>query len=96
MFGASTFSPSQKRYTQGPKENLRMVLKTVSDILLVAISALAVLLIAVAGFRMAVSAGNSDEASKGKAMVRYNILAIVVSLMAYTLIEFVSWIVRAS
>lgn len=90
------FTPNENKYNQGPRGNLSNLLQRIADFLLIAIGTLAVLLIAVAGFRMATSAGNSDEATKGKTMVRFNLLAIVVSLMAYTIIQFVSWIISAA
>jgi hypothetical protein len=97
-FDSTALSPSSNpgAYKGGPKENFTNVLKRVANMLLVAISVLAVLLIAVAGFRMAISAGNSDEAAKGKTMVRFNILALVTALMAYTIIQAVTWILSAT
>lgn len=63
--------------------------------LLIAITTLAALLIAVAGLRMALSAGSSDEASKGKTMLRFNIMALGIALLSYAFINLVSWLISA-
>ncbi len=93
---SGAFSPSTQEYREGPKGNLQNLLERISGLLLVAISTLAVLLIAVAGFRMAMSSGDSEEATKGKTMVRFNLIAIVLALLSYTIIRFVSWIISAT
>lgn len=95
-FSVSSFSPSSKRWTAGSKGNIENILRIVTDLLLVAIATLAALLIAVAGLRMALSSGNSDEASKGKTMLRFNLMALAISLMSYVIVSLLSWIISAS
>lgn len=73
-----------------------MFFEHVSNLLLVGIATLAALLITVAGLRMAVSAGNTDEASKGKTMLRFNIMALAVALLSYAIVNLLSWIISAT
>lgn len=73
-----------------------MFFEHVSNLLLVGIATLAALLITVAGLRMAVSAGNTDEASKGKTMLRFNIMALAIALLSYAIVNLLSWIISAT
>lgn len=94
-FDPNTFSPVQSVYTKGTKGNFEEFANRVSRFLLVAITALATLLIAVAGLRMALAAGSSEEASKGKTMLRFNLAALAIALLSYAIINLVSWIISA-
>jgi hypothetical protein len=73
-----------------------MMFDRVSSLLLVAIATLAALLIAVAGLRMALSAGNTDEASKGKTMLKFNIMALAVALLSLAIVKLLTWIISAT
>lgn len=42
---------------------------------------------------MAISAGDSDRATKGRTIVTYNIQALVVAMFAYGIVQFVLWVV---
>ena len=86
------FSPSKKTYNSGTG-NITTMIGDIVRIMLISISTLAVLCIAVGGAMMSVSGGNSDRVSKGKAIVTHSIQAIGLSLSAYLIIQFVSWVI---
>lgn len=95
-FNANDISPSSFRYDRGSKGNIQTLLEHASNLLLIGIATLAVLLIAVAGLRMALSAGNTDEASKGKTMLRFNIMALGIALLSYAIVNLLTWIISAT
>ncbi|MDQ1343388.1 MAG: hypothetical protein QG650_107 [Patescibacteria group bacterium] len=95
-FQANDVSPSKYRYDAGSKGNISMMFDRVSSLLLVAIATLAALLIAVAGLRMALSAGNTDEASKGKTMLKFNVMALSVALLSLAIVKLLTWIISAT
>lgn len=95
-FNANDVSPSSFRYDKGSRSNLQWLAERISNVLLIGIATLAALLIAVAGLRMALSAGNTDEASKGKTMLRFNVMALAVALLSYAIVNLLSWIISAN
>lgn len=95
-FNANDVSPSSFRYDKGSRSNLQWLAERVSNVLLIGIATLAALLIAVAGLRMALSAGNTDEASKGKTMLRFNVMALAIALLSYAIVNLLSWIISAN
>lgn len=95
-FSANSISPSSYKYDRGSKGNIQMFFEHVSNILLIGIATLAALLITVAGLRMALSAGNTDEASKGKTMLRFNVMALGVALLSYAIVNLITWIISAT
>lgn len=88
----STFSPSAKPYTAG-SGNIANMIGDLVRLMLIAISTLAVISIAIGGAMMSVSGGNTDRVSKGKAIVIHSLQALAVSLSAYLIIKFVSWVI---
>lgn len=95
-FETSSASPSSFKYDRGSKGNIQMLFEHASNILLIGIATLAALLITVAGLRMALSAGNTDEASKGKTMLRFNIMALGIALLSYAIVNLLTWIISAT
>lgn len=61
--------------------------------MLIAISTIAVISIAIGGAMMAISGGDSDRVTKGKAILIHSLQALAVSLSAYFIIKFVSWVI---
>lgn len=95
-FETSSASPSSFKYDRGSKGNIQMLFEHASNILLIGIATLAALLITVAGLRMALSAGNTDEASKGKTMLRFNVMALGIALLSYAIVNLLTWIISAT
>lgn len=56
-------------------------------------STMTVLFVIVGGFLMAISGGDTDRSTKGRTIITYNIQALIISMLAYGIIQFVIWIV---
>lgn len=69
--------------------DLNKVIKSVVNVLLFLIGSVSVVVIIISGFRMVVSGGNSDSVSKARNSILYAAIGIVVSLMAYAIVNFV-------
>lgn len=85
-------SPSEKRYTGATRANFQALLANIGKYLLIATTTLAVLSIVVGGLMISTT-GPSDRAAKGKTIIMLNIMAIVVALLSYSIIRFVSWLI---
>lgn len=85
-------SPSEKRYTGGTKTNFKTLLANIGKYLLIATTTLAVLSIVVGGLMIATT-GPTDRAAKGKTIIMLNIMAVVVALFSYSIIQLVSWLI---
>jgi hypothetical protein len=95
-FDPNSISPSSKSQTDpyaAGTGNIKPFLQRVARILLIIVSTGAVLSIVIGGFYMATSGGDSEKANKGKIIITYNIIAIFVALLAYGIIQFVTWII---
>ena len=86
------FSPSNKSYTAGGG-NIANMIGDLVRMMLIAISTIAVISIAIGGAMMAISGGDSDRVTKGKAILIHSLQALAVSLSAYFIIKFVSWVI---
>lgn len=93
-FDPNTISPTNnpKGYHNG-SENIQPFLERIAQILLIVVSTGAVLSIVIGGFYMATSGGDTEKANKGKIIISYNIIAIVVALLSYSIIQFVIWLI---
>lgn len=97
-FDPNSISPSTATYNSGDKEgtsggNTVQLLRKIARFLLIAISTMAVLFIIVGGFLMAISGGDTDRSTKGRTIITYNIQALIISMLAYGIIQFVIWII---
>ncbi|HBB27138.1 TPA: hypothetical protein DCZ36_01410 [Candidatus Gracilibacteria bacterium] len=85
-------SPSEKRYTGGTKTNFKTLLANIGKYLLIATTTLAVLSIVIGGLMISTT-GPTDRAAKGKTIIMLNIMAVVVALFSYSIIQLVSWLI---
>ena len=86
--GESVKSPSE---CSQPKED-RDVTTTVSDVINVVIGVLgivAVLVIIIGGIMYATSAGDAGKVNQAKNMIQYAIIGLVVSLLAWVIVNYV-------
>lgn len=66
-------------------------LLNLGKMLLIGVSTLAVLSITIGGIMIATT-GPSDRAAKGKTIISLNIIAIVIALLSYSIIQIVRWV----
>ena len=85
------FSPSTKVYDKGTKGNFDQLLANIGKYLLIATSTMAVLSITIGGIMIATT-GPSDRAAKGKTIISLNIMAILIALFSYSIIQIVRWV----
>ena len=71
---------------EGDKSALQNILSTV----FLVIGAIAVIVIVYGGLRYVLSAGTPDETKKAKDIIVYAIVGLVVSLSAFTIVNFVA------
>ncbi|MDD5198078.1 MAG: hypothetical protein PHN60_04435 [Candidatus Gracilibacteria bacterium] len=85
-------SPSEKKYTGGTKTNFKTLLANIGKYLLIATTTIAVLSIVIGGLMISTT-GPTDRAAKGKTIIMLNIMAVVVALFSYSIIQLVSWLI---
>ena len=92
LFNPNDISPSEKKYTQGTRMNLKGLLANIGKYLLITVTTIAVLSIVVGGLMISTT-GPTDRAAKGKTIIMLNITAVLVALFSYSIIKLVSWII---
>jgi len=63
--------------------------KTVTNVLLFIIGAIAVIMLVVGGIRYTVSAGDQNQVTAAKHTIMYAIVGIIVAILAYAIVNFV-------
>ncbi|HRI36161.1 MAG TPA: hypothetical protein PK765_03730 [bacterium] len=94
-----TFSPSylqvgDTEYSDGI-DNVENFIVHIANIILVGVAVLAAIGVIVAGFMLILSGGDSSQANQAKQIITYNIIAIVMALFSYSIIQLVSWLLTA-
>lgn len=69
--------------------DLAAIIKTIVNILLFIIGAVAVIMIIVGGFRYVTSAGNASSVTAAKNTILYAVVGLVIALLAYAIVNFV-------
>lgn len=93
MFNVNGLTPTDSKYEEGTKLNLKNILSRVGTLLLIVIPMLAVLFIVVGGIMMATASmgGKDSQFSKGKTIITFNIIALVLSLTSYSIMQLIAW-----
>lgn len=73
----------------GAKGDVGGLIKTVVNILLFVIGAVAVIMIVIGGLRYTISQGDSSSVSGAKNTILYAVVGLVVALFAYAIVNFV-------
>lgn len=73
----------------GQTPSISSVIKTIADVLLGIIGAVAVIMLIIGGFRYVVSAGDSSALESAKNTILYAVVGIVVAFMAYAAVRFI-------
>lgn len=68
---------------------VQAVLKTVINTMLFLLGAVSVIVIIIAGFRMAASGGNADSMAKSRNSILYAAIGVVIAASAYAIVNFV-------
>jgi hypothetical protein len=71
------------------KDSLMAVLRSFSDLLLFMIPVIATVSFLVAGYFYIFSAGDSEKSSRGKTIIKWNIIAMLVAFFSYTLVSMI-------
>lgn len=93
-FNVNDLSPGQDKYADGAKVNLKTILSKVGTTLLIVIPMLAVLFMVIGGIMMATAHTDSGQFGKGKTVIQFNIIALVLSLLSYSIIQLVAWVLQ--
>lgn len=88
-------SPSNSSTYSG-EEAFVVILKNVSDILLFAIPMLAGIAFIIAGYFFIFSWGDSEKISKGKTIIKWNLVALFVAFFSYALVKIIAQIFSQS
>lgn len=73
----------------GDKFDLGALIKTIINILLFIIGAVAVIMIVIGGIRYTLSNGDSSQITGAKNTILYAVIGLVVALLAYAIVNFV-------
>lgn len=67
--------------------SLNYLLEQITNILLFIVPLIAGISLIIAGYYYILSSGDSEKASKAKTIIKWNLIAIIVAFLAYTIIS---------
>lgn len=73
-----------------PKDQAPAMVKTVIDVLLFILGIVAVIMIIIGGLRYVLSGGDSGAVTGAKNTILYAVIGLVVAIMAYAIVHFVT------
>lgn len=79
-----------KDYIESTDNQVGLLIARVLKTMLFIIGALSVVMIVYAGFNFVTSAGDSGKVNKAKGVILYAVIGLVVSLLAYAIVSFVT------
>ena len=80
---------SSSEVCKNKNESVQPVIKTVVNVLLYVVGILSVIMIIVAGIMYTISGGDTGKVTKAKNMLTYSIVGLVVSVIAYAIVNWV-------
>lgn len=89
-------SPSTNKYTAWPKDNVKGLLRKVSDFLLIVIPVIAVLFIVIAGIKIITAWWDTSKVTSAKTIISFNIIAIVLALFSYSIIQLIAYLLGST
>lgn len=72
-----------------PCSELTVLITRISNTILLIVGVVAVLMLIIGGFQYITSAGNTETVGKAKNTILYAIIGILVTLLAYALVQYV-------
>lgn len=73
----------------GNQRNLTDIVKTVINVLLFVIGAVAVIMIIIGAFRYVISGGDSSSVAAAKNTILYAVIGLVIAILAFAIVNFV-------
>jgi len=73
----------------GNKDKLSSFVRTIVDILLYILGAVAVIMVIIGGFMYVTSGGDTTAVTKAKNTILYAVVGLVVAILAYAIVHFV-------
>lgn len=92
MIDVGKLSPSENKYTNWPQANISSLLERATQILLIVIPTLAVLFIVIWWIKMITAWWDSSKISSAKNIITYNIIAVAVALLSFSIIQLIVWL----
>jgi len=92
MLDVSKLSPSDTKYDMWAEDNIKELSMKIVRIALVMLPTLSLLFMVFGAIMMITSGGSSEKITKWKNIVIYNIVAIVVALLSYSIVKLIIWI----
>lgn len=95
MINVSDLNPweaNTSTVASSPKDIISSILEKITQMLLIVIPALASIFIVVWGIKMITSGWDSSKISSAKNIITYNIIAVVISLLSYSIIQLIVWL----
>lgn len=92
MLDVSKLSPSEHVYNMWAEDNIKELSKRIINIALIMLPTLSLLFMVIGAIMMITSGGSSEKITKWKNIVIYNIVAIVVALLSYSIVKLIIWI----
>lgn len=86
-------SPSQFNRSWWPEENINELLHNISYLLLIIVPSLAVMFIVVWGIKIILAWWDSSKVWQWKTIINFNIIAVVISLLSYSIVQLTVWII---
>jgi len=75
--------------SESQKSNIGVVIKTITNVLLFIIGAVAVIMVIIGGIRYTTSNGDSSQVTAAKNTILYGVVGVIIALLAYALVSFV-------
>lgn len=73
---------------------LLYILGKIADMLLFAIPLIAGISLIIAGYYYILSSGNTEKATQAKIIIKWNIVAMLVAFLSYTMVNIVLYILK--
>ena len=81
---------SQAKGTNGDLFGQAGIFHTIANILIFLVGAVAVIMLIIGGLRYVISQGNKEHVSSAKDTILYSVIGIVVAILAYAIVNFVT------
>ncbi len=90
MLQLKDLSPINKKEAPWWKEAVKVILSSISSLLLFILPIIAAISLIVAGYYYILSSGDSEKASQAKTIIKWNVIAIIVALFSYAIIQLIA------
>lgn len=88
----NSLTPGENKYSWWAKENINSIINKITKVLLLVIPSLAVLFIVYGAIKIILAWWDSSKVGTGKTIIQFNIIAVVLALLSYSIIQLVIWL----